>query len=113
MTRTDDLAKLDRGERRQLLRFVTSFAWADLQITPGEVAFIQRLIGRLHLSAQDAIEAASWLETPPIADDIDPARIPKRHRQLFLDAVREMVEVDGVASAEEKESLALLARLTR
>ncbi len=110
MKRTDELAKLNRSERRQLLRFVTSFAWADLEITPGEIAFIQRLIGRLHLSAEDAVEAASWLKTPPIEDTVDPADIPKRHRQLFLDAVREMVEADGVASAEEKESLARLTR---
>ncbi len=112
MTRIDDLAKLSRGERLQLLRFVISFAWADLQISPGEVAFVRTLISRLRLAPDEALEAAAWLRTPPSPDEVDPTEIPKRHRQLFIDVVRELA-AEGGDSPEEKESLALFERLTR
>ncbi len=112
MTRVDDLANLSRTERLQLLRFVTSFAWADLQISPGEVAFVHNLISRLHLSSDEMLEVAAWLKTPPSPDEVDPTEVPRRHRQLFIDVVREMVEAGG-SSPEEKENLALFERLTR
>jgi hypothetical protein len=113
MTRVDELNQLTRGERRHLLQFVTSFAWADLEVSPREIAFVHGLVSRLHLSAEEALEVSGWLKTPPSADDVDPTEIPKRHRQLFIEVVREMVESDGKATAEEKEDLLLLEQLTR
>jgi hypothetical protein len=113
MTRVDELSRLTRGERRRLLQFVTSFAWADLEVSPREVAFVHGLVSRLQLSAEEALEVAGWLKTPPSADDVDPTEIPKQHRQLFLEVVRRMVESDGKASAEEREDLRLLEQLTR
>jgi len=112
MTRARDLAKLDRTERLRLLRFVTSFVWADLEITPVEAAFVRDLVSRLHLSPGEASEVAEWLKTPPSPDEVDPTEIPKRHRQLFLEVVRELVAADG-STPEERENLELLERLTR
>jgi uncharacterized tellurite resistance protein B-like protein len=113
MTRVEDLSRLTPSERLQLLRFVTSFAWSDLVVTAGERAYVHRLVSRLRLSPGEAREVESWLKLPPSEDDVDPTAIPREHRRLFIDAVREMVEVDGDVSPEEKEALDLLTQLTR
>jgi hypothetical protein len=110
---TRDLEALSRSERLQLLRFVTSFAWADLSISVGERAFVHGLVSRLHLEPEEAREVEGWLRVPPPPDDVDPTTVPHVHRQLFLDVVREMVGSDGEISPEERESLALLEQLTR
>lgn len=113
MTRAAALSRLSPRERLQLLRFVTSFAWSDLEITAGERAYVHRLVSRLHLTPEEALEVEGWLKLPPNEDDVDPTTIPHEHRQLFLDAVREMIGADGEASPEEKETLALLEQLTK
>ncbi len=51
MTLPANLTALSRAERLQLLRFVTSFAWADLSVSDEERAFIHSLVSRLHLDA--------------------------------------------------------------
>jgi uncharacterized tellurite resistance protein B-like protein len=113
MTRAKDLSRLNPSERLKLLRFVTSCAWSDLDVTAGERAYVHRLVSRLHITPEEALEVEGWLKFPPNEDDVDPTTIPHEHRQLFLDAVREMVGADGEASPEEKETLALLEQLTR
>lgn len=113
MTTSRDLEALSRGERLQLLRFVTSFAWADLSISVEERAYVHRLVSRLRLDAEEARQVEGWLQVPPPPDDVDPTSVPHEHRQVFLDVVREMVASDGEISPEESESLALLEQLTR
>jgi uncharacterized tellurite resistance protein B-like protein len=113
MTRAEDLARLSPAERLQLLRFVTSFAWSDLEITAGERAYVHRLVSRLRLTREEARQVEGWLESPPPEDEVDPTTIPREHRDVFLGAVREMVEADGEVSPEEREALALLEQLTR
>jgi uncharacterized tellurite resistance protein B-like protein len=113
MTRNEDLARLDSTERLRLLRFVTSVAWSDLTITAGERAYVLRLVSRLHLTPEEAVKVEGWLNAPPSEEAVDPTTIPREHRQLFLDAVREMMGSDGEASPEEKETFSLLQQLTR
>jgi uncharacterized tellurite resistance protein B-like protein len=113
MTRAEELSRLSPRERLQLLRFVTSLAWSDLAITAGERAYVQRLVSRLRLTAEEAREVEGWLKVPPSEDDVDPTTIPSEHRMLFIDTLREMVESDGEVSSDEKETLALLEQLTR
>jgi tellurite resistance protein len=108
-----DLESLSRGERLQLLRFVTSFAWADLTISPAERAFVHQLVSRLHLDAEEQREVEGWLKVPPLPDDVDPTTVPHAHRQLFIDVVHAMAEADGGISPEDEENLALLEQLTR
>jgi uncharacterized tellurite resistance protein B-like protein len=107
------LDSLRRPERLQLLRFVTSFAWADLNVTRAERDFIHRLVTRLHLDDHEARQVEGWIKVPPPPDDIDPTTVPHEHRQIFIDTVREMMEADGNVSEEERENLALLEQLTR
>jgi len=113
MTRSDDLARLSREDRLRLLRFVISFAWADLAVSPGEIAYVYRLVERLGLAPDEAHDVGEWMKTPPRPEEVDPTTIPPEHRLLFLDAVKEMIGVDGRPSPEERESLRLLERLTR
>jgi uncharacterized tellurite resistance protein B-like protein len=113
MNRAKDLSRLSPSERLKLLRFVTSFAWCDLGITAKERAYVHRLVSRLHMTPEEALEVEGWLKSPPNEDDVDPTTIPHEHRRLFLDAVREMVGADGKASPEEKETLSLLEQLTK
>jgi len=113
MIRAQELAGLSPEERLQLLRFVASLAWSDLAITAGERAYVHRLVSRLHLTLEEARQVEGWLRVPPSEDEVDPTAIPHEHRRLFIETLREMVESDGDAAPEEKETLALLEQLTR
>lgn len=107
------LDALNREDRLQLMRFVCSFAWADLEVTDREREFIVHLVDRLDLDDEERAEVATWLEVPPPADDLDPADIPREHRQLFLDAARAMILSDGEVDDVEAESLVILDQLLR
>jgi tellurite resistance protein len=107
------LQDLSREERLQLMRFVCSFAWADLEVRPKERAFIKNMAKKLDLSAEEAKEVQKWLEVPPPAELVDPTRIPRAHRDLFLKTARQIIASDGEIDPEEQENLALLEALTR
>jgi uncharacterized tellurite resistance protein B-like protein len=104
-------AKLGREERLRLMKFVCSFAWADLEVQREERAFIARLIRRLGLLPDEAEQVESWLQVPPHPDDLDPKEIPPEHRALFLDTLRQVVMADGAIDEQERTSLALLEDL--
>ena len=95
------------------MRFVCSFAWADLEITEREREFILQLVIRLGLDEEEREQVAGWLEVPPPADDLDPADIPIEHRQLFLDAAKAMILSDGSIEDVEAENLIILDQLLR
>jgi uncharacterized membrane protein YebE (DUF533 family) len=107
------LDTLNKEDRLQLMRFVCSFAWADLEITEREREFILRLVIRLGLEEEEQVQVAEWLEVPPRADDLDPADIPAEHRQLFLDAAKAMILSDGTIEDVEAENLIILDQLLR
>jgi uncharacterized tellurite resistance protein B-like protein len=102
------LEDLDASERLQLIKFVCSFAWADLEIRAEERSFVARLVERLQLDERERREVRGWLERPPLPDSVDPMTIPPNHRRSFLDAIEGVVAADGEISAEERESLAVL-----
>jgi uncharacterized tellurite resistance protein B-like protein len=105
------LEKLDREARLQLMKFVCSFAWADLEIADQERRFVHKLVKKLHLDATEAKQVEKWLELPPRAEEVDPALVPLAHRELFLSAAREVIASDGTISEEERENFALLEQL--
>ncbi|HET6898079.1 MAG TPA: TerB family tellurite resistance protein [Vicinamibacteria bacterium] len=107
------LARLSREERLRLLRFVASFAWADLTVRDEERAFLARLVRRMALEAEDVRQVAGWLAVPPSPDDVDPTEVPHVHRHLFVEAAREVVMADGEVAPEERAYLKLLEQLTR
>jgi uncharacterized membrane protein YebE (DUF533 family) len=107
------LDALNREDRLQLMRFVCSFAWADLEIADAEREFVVKMVVRLGLDDEEQEQVAKWLELPPRADDLDPADIPKEHRQLFLDAAKAMIMSDGNVEDVEAENLIILDQLLR
>jgi len=107
------LDALDREDRLQLMRFVCSFAWADLEITKSEREFVLSMVLRLGLDDQEQEQVAQWLDVPPRADELDPADIPREHRKLFLDAAKAMIMSDGSVNDVEAENLIILDQLLR
>jgi uncharacterized tellurite resistance protein B-like protein len=105
------LDTLDREERLRLMKFVCSFAWADLEVQDEERDFVRRLVTRLDLDEADRGMVEEWMEVPPRAEEVDPGDIPVEHRQLFLDAVRAMIVADGRVDQDEAENLVLLEAL--
>ena len=107
------LQDLSRRERLLLMRFVCSFAWADLEVQREERELVAELIRRLEFDRDERRQILAWLELPPAPESVDPALVPRAHRLKFLRAVEATVEVDGHVSPEEQESLAVFAQLIR
>ncbi|MEM7410537.1 MAG: TerB family tellurite resistance protein [Myxococcota bacterium] len=102
---------LDRRQRMHLIKFVCSFAWADLEVQAEERAFVARLVERLDLDNEDRAQVRQWLEVPPAVDSVDPMTIPQAHRKIFLEAIEGVIAADGEVSAEERETLSILQDL--
>ena len=105
------LSQLTTNDRLRLMRFVCSFAWADLEVRPEERAFISRLIRGLELDQAEEIKVHQWLDRPPALDGLDPTTIPTEHRQFFVEAVEGVIASDGRISPEERESLEIFRQL--
>ncbi len=107
------LESLSREERLQLMRFVCSFAWADLKIADAERAYVADLISKLELDEDETQQVAGWLSMPPDPEDVDPTTIPVQHREIFMNAMLGLVGSDGEIDEAETESFNLLSQLVR
>jgi uncharacterized tellurite resistance protein B-like protein len=107
------LSQLTRPERLRLVRFVCSFAWADLEINDAERDFVHDLIRRLDLDESEAAQVEGWLSFPPAPEEVDPMKIPVEHRKVFLDTMLALVASDGELAEAETESFNLLSQLVR
>lgn len=105
------LSKLTRDDRLRLMKFVCSFAWADLEVQDEEREFVKKMVRRLQLDEQDRKLVDGWLEVPPPPQDVDPTRVPTEHRQIFLETVRGLIAADKFVDPEERESLKLFEQL--
>ncbi len=107
------LDRLDRGERMRLMKFVCSFAWADLEVRPEERAFIREIVARLALDGEDGEEVRSWLDLPPEPESIDPTLVPATHRRVFIEAIKGVIAADGEIAPEEVENFRLFHDLVQ
>lgn len=107
------LESLAREDRLQLMKFVCSFAWADLEVQSAEKDFVKRLVDKLKLGEDEREQVRQWLEVPPPAEELDPADIPRAHRKIFYDAIRALVLSDGKVNKTEVENLALFEMLLK
>ena len=105
------LDDLNSEERLQLMRFICSFAWADLRVQSAEKSFIASMMDRLKLREAEVAQVREWLEVPPKAEELDPHLVPRAHRKLFIDAARAIVMSDGEVAHTEAENIALLEEL--
>ncbi len=103
--------QLNRNDRLRLVKFVCSFAWADLEIRPEERTFVDHIVRSLDLNAEDQSKVKGWMEIPPSPEAVDPTQIPLAQRKLFLDSIEGVITSDGEVSPEERENLALLKEL--
>lgn len=105
---------LNDEERRNLLKLVCAFAWADSKIQDEERAAIGRLIDRLELGDDVRRDAHFWLQDKEHAAELGDVMesVPKTHRDLFVDVCRELIGSDDEVTADEKQELALLELLT-
>lgn len=107
------LKDLSNDDRMRLVRFACSFAWADLEIRPKERDLVRKLQKQLGLTAEEGKQVDGWLQVPPAPEDVDPAKIPREHRELFLRAAREMITADGDVDADEAEAFELFQQLLK
>ena len=107
------LNKLSRPQRLQLMKFVCSFAWSDLEVQKEERSFVKKMMGKLDLDDTERQQVEGWLEVPPPPEEVDPSAIPAEHRQLFLETMRAVIAADQVLDPEERENLALFEQLLR
>jgi uncharacterized tellurite resistance protein B-like protein len=108
---TGAMEQLNREDRLRLVKFVCSFAWADLVIRPEERIFVDHIVQSLKLSDEDQTKVAGWMAVPPNPESVDPTRIPLEQRKIFLDSIEGVILADGEVSPEERENLALLREL--
>jgi len=108
---TRAMDQLDRNDRLRLVKFVCSFAWADLEIRPEERTFVDHIVRSLELNDEDRSKVEGWMAIPPSPESVDPTRIPLSQRKLFLDSIEGVIISDGKITAEERENLALLRDL--
>lgn len=105
------MSSLAREDRLRLMKFICAVAWSDLEVQSEERAFVLRMVTRLGLRVDEIAEVDAWLQVPPRIDDVDPVAIPREHRKLFLDTLRELVHADGAVDEQERTSLALIEDL--
>ena len=103
--------QLNRDDRLRLVKFVCSFAWADLEIHPEERIFVDHIVRSLELNDEDQSKVAGWMKIPPSPESVDPTQIPLAQRQLFIDSIEGVIASDGEVAPEERENLALLKEL--
>ncbi len=107
------LGRLDRGERMRLMKFVCSFAWADLEIRPEEREFIRKMVTRLALDDEEEEEVQTWLDLPPDPESVDPTMVPSAHRRVFIEAIEGIIASDGEIAPEEIENFRLFHDLVQ
>jgi uncharacterized tellurite resistance protein B-like protein len=107
------MQKLSPKDRLRLMKFVCSFVWADLEVKGSEKKFVTKMVKKLHLTEDEAAQVKGWLQVPPRPEEVDPTQIPKEHRQMFLDTMRDVITADGEVAADEWENLALFEQLLR
>jgi uncharacterized tellurite resistance protein B-like protein len=105
--------ELSKDDRLRLMRFVCSFAWADLNVHEKERRFVRSLMKKLKLNASESKQVEEWLKVPPRPEEVDPQMVPPEHRALFLSAVGDVIAADGEVHPEERESFILLDELIR
>lgn len=103
--------QLNRAEAMKLLEFVCSFAWTDLEVQQQERDLVMQIAGKLGLGPKDVNQVKAWLLVPPPEDEVDPAAVPRKHRELFLQAAAAAIKADGRVVPAERDALALFRGL--
>ena len=107
------MKKLSKQDRMSLMKFIGSFVWADLEVKESEKKFVAAMCDKLDLDDAERKSVKQWLKVPPRPEEVDPTRIPKEHRKMFLDAVRDAITADGEVHRDEWDNLTLFEALLK
>jgi hypothetical protein len=80
-------------------------------VKDSERKFVTKMVKKLGLTEEEAGQVKGWLQVPPPPEEVDPTQIPKEHRQMFLDTIRDVITADGEVAQDEWENLALFEQL--
>jgi hypothetical protein len=96
------------SEKLQLLRFASSFLWADLEVASSERAFMVELAEELEVPSHEAL---ALLDSPPNADDVDPSRVPRALAEAIRTIALRAIAADGHVAPAEMSMFDLLDEL--
>jgi hypothetical protein len=96
------------SEKLQLLRFASSFLWADLEVANSERAFMLELATELDVDEADAL---ALLELPPSAEEVDPFRISASLAASVREIALRAIAADGRVARTEIAMFDLLDEL--
>lgn len=96
------------SDKLQLLRFASSFLWADLEVANSERAFMLELARELDVPSEDALVV---LDSPPIGEDVDPTRISRSLVGSVRDVALRAIAADGRVAPSEMAMFDLLDEL--
>ena len=96
------------SEKLQLLRFASTFLWADLEVANSERAFMLELAKELEVDDADVLEL---LDQPPCPDDIDPNLVPQSLAESVRFVALRAIAADGHVAASEMAMFDLLDEL--
>lgn len=108
-----NLTELTSEDRLRLIRFICSFAWADLEMADSEQKYVRDMVSALELDEQEQAMVEEYLKIPPAPEDVDPTDVPLEHRELFLHTALQIVGADGRVDERELENLTLFEQLLR
>ena len=103
--------KLPLADRLCVLRFASSFLWADLSIDYAEHTFFVALARELGFPSAALPEIVELLALPPDAGDIDPTRVPSALAATVRDVALRAIASDGRVVEREMHMFELLDEL--
>jgi len=96
------------SEKLQLLRFASSFVWADLEVANSEREFMLELAEDLDL---DEVDVQDLIDRPPSADDVDPGRVSRELAASVRQIALRAIAADGCVAPSEMALFELLDEL--
>lgn len=98
-------------DRLCILRFASSFLWADLVVDLAEQAFFLALARELGVPGASLESVLGMLATPPDAEDVDPTRVSPALARAVRDVALRAIASDGKVLPREMELFDLLDEL--
>jgi len=99
------------ADRLRLLRFASTFLWADLEIDLLEHDFFLSLAEELGFTRAELPSIVALLDQPPPPGDVDPTRVPVALARTVREVALRAIACDGRVQPGEMELFELLDEL--
>lgn len=104
-----DIASLDIETRKLLAQAACVAAWSDTSVVEEETDIVLLICDELELGDRETEQVQRWLKHGP--PELDPFSIDPKHREVFLDTVKRVIDSDGRVDPMESETFQLLKEL--